>query len=125
MSYSWRPRLGRCFAGDLQHVGAVLGERARARRPGDDAREIEHADARQRPIAFRQRLRRRVADLDDLHQRQRRDRLALRMLRPLFHRAHHAAGAFRGDDRFLELERVPLRDGFAHRVADLRARRAL
>jgi hypothetical protein len=32
-------------AGDLQHVGAVLGERARAGRPGDDARRSRHTDA--------------------------------------------------------------------------------
>ena len=65
-------------------------------------------------------FRRAVADLDDLHQRQRGDRGGLRMLRPFVHGAHHAAGAFRGDDRLLELERVPLRHRLAHRLAIFR-----
>ena len=35
-------------------------------------------------------------------------------------RAHHAAGALGGDDRLLELERVPLRHRLAHRLAVFR-----
>ena len=38
-------------------------------------------------------------------------RHSLWMLRPFGHAAHHAAGADGGDDRPLELERIPLRDG--------------
>ena len=66
-------------------------------------------------------FRRRVADLDDFQQRQRGDRRGLRMLRPFRHAAHHAAGALGGDDRLLEFERVPFRDGAAHRVLVLLA----
>ena len=36
------------------------------------------------------------------------------------HGAHHAPGALRGDDRLLELERVPLRHRLAHRLAIFR-----
>src|SRR5256885_5914818 len=50
----------------------------RSRGPGQDAREVEHADARQRPIAVGKLLGRALADLDDLHQRQRCDRGGLR-----------------------------------------------
>src|SRR6059058_6013422 len=91
-------------SGDLQDVGAVLGERASTRRPGEDARQIEHPETRQGPITVGKFFGRAVADLDDLHQRQRRDRGSLRVLRPLLHGAHHAAGALRRDDRLLELE---------------------
>jgi hypothetical protein len=34
---------------DQQHIGAVGGQRAPCHRAGDDAREVEHADAGQRP----------------------------------------------------------------------------
>ena len=105
--------------GDLQHIGAVLGERACARGPGEHAREIEHADPCQRTVAVGQLLRRAVADLDDLHQRQRRDRGGVRVFGPLVHRANHAAGTVGGDDRLLECKRVPLRDGATHRLAIL------
>ena len=98
----------------------MLGQGAGAGRPGQDARQVEHPDARQRPIAVGQRLRRAVADLDDLHQRQRGDGGGLRVLGPFVHGAHHAAGALGGDDRLLELERVPLRHRLAHRLAIFR-----
>ena len=98
----------------------MLGEGARTGRPGEDPRQVEHADARQRPIAVGELFRRAVADLDDLHQRQRGDRGGLRVLRPFVHGAHHAAGALRGDDRLLELERIPLRHRLAHRLAIFR-----
>ena len=106
--------------GDLQDVGAVLGQGAGAGRPGEDPRQVEHADARQRPIAVGKLFRRALADLDDLHQRQRGDRGGLRVPGPFVHGAHHAAGALRGDDRLLELERVPLRHRLAHRLAIFR-----
>ena len=38
---------------DAHDIGAVRGERAAAHRAGNDARQIEHADARQRPLAAR------------------------------------------------------------------------
>src|SRR5438093_934886 len=44
----------------------------------------------------------------------------LRVLGPLVHGAHHAAGALRGNDRLLELERIPLRHRLTHGLAILR-----
>ena len=104
----------------FKHVGAVLGERAGGGRSGEDPGQVEHADARQRAVAFGQPFPRAVADLHDLHQRQRGDRRGLRMLRPFGHAAHHAAGALGVDDRLLELERIPGRHGTTHRVAVFR-----
>ena len=42
-------RVGQVRGADLQHVGAVLGEAARAGRAGEHARQVEHADAGERP----------------------------------------------------------------------------
>ena len=113
-------QVGQMRGGDLHDVGAVLGQRARAGRAGEHARQVEHADARERPIAGRQRLGRAVADAHDLHQRQRGDGGGLRMSRPFRLRAHHAAGALGGDDRLLQVGGVPGRNGARHRVAILR-----
>ena len=112
--------IGQMRRGDLQHVRAVLGQRARAGRAGEHARQVEHADARERPIAGRQRLRRAVADPHDLHQRQRGDGGGLRMLRPFRLRPHHAAGALGGDDRLLQVGGVPVQHRARHRIAILR-----
>ena len=71
-----RPQVGQVLARHPQHVGAVLGERARAGRSRQHAREIEHAHARERPVPRGQRPRRRIADLHDLEQRQARRRSA-------------------------------------------------
>ena len=54
--------------GDLQNVGAVLGERTGACRTGQHAGQVEDADARQGPVALRQFLHRSLANLEDLHQ---------------------------------------------------------
>ena len=103
--------------GDVEHVGTVGGERARADRAGDHAGEVQHLDAGERTIAGRERLRRRVADLFDGEQRQARHRAALRMGVPFGERAR------RGDDeagyggRVLQLERLPTIDGTLHRGA--------
>ena len=40
--------IGQVRAADPQHVGAVLGQRARASRPRKHAREVEHPDAGER-----------------------------------------------------------------------------
>ena len=106
--------------GDLQDVGAVLGEGARTGRPGEDPRQVEHSDARQRAIAVGELFRRTVADLDDLHQRQRGDCGGLRVLGPIFQVPHHAPGAVPGDDRLLKLESVPMCHRVAHRLAIFR-----
>ena len=72
---------------DVEHVGAVGRERAPAHRAGDDARQVQHLDAGERPLARGQRLRRRVADPLDAEQRQARDRAALRMRVPFRERS--------------------------------------
>ena len=66
-------------------------------------------------LALRQRLRRAVANLVDLQQRQRRHRGGLRVLGPLRHRAHHAARALRRDDRLFQLEPLPPGHGLRDR----------
>ena len=92
---------------DQQHIGAVRGERATAHRPGDDAREVEDVNARERALGRGQGLDRRVADLIDAKERKASDRAALRILVPL------AKCAARGDDEAdlggggLELFRLP------------------
>ena len=111
---------GQMRPGDLQDVRAVLREGACAGRAGEDPRQVEHAHARQRPIAVRELLPRTVADLDDLDQWQRGDSSGLRVLGQFVHRAHHAPSAVRGDDRLLKLEGVPLCDGFAYCLAIFR-----
>ena len=66
---------------DAQHVGAEAGQEARRDRAREHAREIEHADARQRPVG---RAGRRVAagcgvGALEVHERLGRDRRALRV----------------------------------------------
>ena len=92
---------------DLEHVGAVLGEAARTGRTGEDAREVEHAHAGERPRARRQRLGRRVADALDLEQRLQGDRPGVRMRRPVRLRPGVAGAAAAGVDRVLERDAVP------------------
>ena len=104
------------LGGDLHDVRAVLRQRTRAGWPRQDTSQIQHTDSGQRPVSVRQRLRRTVADLDDLHQRQRGDGCGLRMQRPLVHGAHHSTSAPGGDDGLLELQCVPLGDRSANRI---------
>ena len=106
---------------DLEHVGPVLGERARAGRSGEHAREIEHAHARERPRAGRQRLRRRIADAQDFEQGLRRHRGRVRMQRPFARAARESGAAAGGVDRILQFESVPGR-ARAHRRLALRRR---
>ena len=94
---------------DLEHFGPVLGERAGAGRPGEHAREIEHAHACQRPRAGRQRLRRRIADAQDFEQGLRPDGGRVRMLRPFARAARESGAASGGVDRVLQFESVPVR----------------
>ena len=44
------PKAGQMGASDSQHVSAMFGERAATSRTGQDAGQVEHADARERPI---------------------------------------------------------------------------
>src|SRR5229473_7804862 len=90
-------------ASDPQDVSAMFGERAGTSRSGQDASQVEDADARERPIAVWKRFGGAVADAHDFHERQRRDRSALRMSRPFCLRSRHAAGALRSNDRLLKI----------------------
>jgi len=73
----------------------VRGERAAAYGAGNDAREVEHLDACQRPFGRRQRPRRRLADLIEGEEGKAGDSAALRKAIPLGERAargHDKAG---------------------------------
>src|SRR5262245_37099171 len=105
--------------GDFHDVGAMFGERARARRSGKDAREIEHADVRKWSVASRQRFWVTIADANKLNERQRSDRQGLRMFRPLPLPASHAASTSCLNDRLRKVGGVPGGDGTRHGVAIL------
>jgi hypothetical protein len=85
----------------------VLGEGARASRPGENARQIEDADARKRALGTRQGLGRAVGDADDLEKRQRRDGMRLLMRLPLLRAPRDAARHAGGGERLFERETVP------------------
>ena len=76
--------------GDQQHVGAVRGERSSRHGTRDHARQIEHANARERTLALGPRLWRGLADFRDRDQRQSGERLGMRRRRPFVMRAHEA-----------------------------------
>src|SRR5437588_339338 len=78
-----------------------------AGRSRQHARDVDDADAVQGTIALGQGLGWTVADLHDLDQRQRGDGDALRVDLPFRGAPHHAARALTGDDRLLEVERLP------------------
>ena len=104
---------------DLQHVGAMLGERARTGRASQHPREVKDANARKRTIAGRQWLGGTVANANDLSSGNAAMAAACgcfaHSLRP-----RHAAGALCSDDRLLEVGGVPGRNRARHRVAILR-----
>ena len=52
---------------DLQDVGTVFGQGARTGGARQHPGQVEHANARERPVALGQFLRRSVANLEDLH----------------------------------------------------------
>src|SRR5882724_7465714 len=87
---------------DLQHIGAVLREALAARGTGEDARQVERADAAQWAFRRLRHLRRRVADPLDLEQRLLGDGFRLRMASPVLGRSHEACAARGGVDRILE-----------------------
>ena len=107
--------IGQMRRRDVQYVGAVLGQDAAAGRPGQHARQVEHAHAGERSVALWQRSRRRIADLHDVDQRQARDCLAVRMGVPFVAAAGHAADAAALVDRLLDVEGVPFGDGGGQR----------
>ena len=103
-------KIGEIFTRHAKDVGAMLGERARARGARENACEIEHADAGERTLARRQRLGRGIANLDDLEERQIRDRVHLGQRTPFFFAAHEASAPAALEQRVLQFESVPLGD---------------
>ncbi len=74
---------------DQHDVGTVGRERAARHGSGDHARQIQHAQPRQRTVAGAPRLWRGVADFLDRQQRQFGKRFGMRQSRPFIVRAHH------------------------------------
>ena len=109
--------VGQMRGGDFQHVRAVFGEGTGTGGTGENAGDVDDPDSGERTGAGRQRFGWGVTDFDDFQQRQGGDGGGLGMVGPLGFGAHHAAGAFVGDDGFLEVERVPGGDGFGDGVA--------
>ena len=110
-----QPGIRQPLAGDFQHVRAVLRHGAGAGRPGDDAREVQHADARHRTVAGRQRTRRCLPDLGDFEHGDGADGGGVGMGVPLGMRAHiGSAGAAFVQRGF---QRLPLPAG--HRALDV------
>ena len=92
---------------DPKHVGAQRRERAGTDRAGDDARQIEHADALARPRGVDARRRRKLRTgrqlVLDRHQRRRRNRTAGRMRIPLPSSAKCSGASPGRDHRALEV----------------------
>lgn len=109
--------VGHLRRADAHHLGAVLCQRTPAGRPRQHPRQVERPDARQRPVAIRQRLRRRVADPHDLQQRQTVDRRRMRMRLPFRAAAHHRADAAARVQRQFQFLGVPVRDLLRRRGA--------
>ena len=86
----------------------MRGERAARDGTRDHARQIEHANAGERPVALGPRLWRGLADLLDRDQRQFGERLGMRRCRPFVMRAHQGDDAAAGIGRGLERLAVPL-----------------
>jgi hypothetical protein len=94
--------------GDLQHLGAVLGQRARHDVAGDDVGRRQHPQARQRTCRRREWLGIAVADLDDFHQRLFGELLALRVGRPFFGCADDGEDELLLSGRLVEFHCVPI-----------------
>ena len=99
---------GSSVACNQHDVGAMACERAASDGTRDHARQIKHAKARERTIAFRPRLWRGLGDLLDRDQRQRGERLRVRRRGPFVIRAHHRDDAAGCISRGLEFLRLPL-----------------
>jgi hypothetical protein len=106
---------------DLEDIGPVFGERAAGDRSGQQAREIERANTRQRPRTGGQQLGWAVADPHNLQQRQPGNRDGLEMLGPFGLGPHHAAGAAGSYQCLFKFECIPADkcpcDAFACAVA--------
>lgn len=105
---------------DVQHRRPLLGQALRGGRPGNDVREVEHADARQwPPLPLRlnrwKRDRRRIADARDLDRGQLGDRRTLGVRAPFCRTSDHDAAQPMIGDGLFQILRLPLRDGTPNR----------
>ena len=107
--------------GDLQHLGAVLGQCARHNVAGDDVGRRQHPQPRQRACRRCERLGIAVADLDDFHQRLFGEVLALRVGCPLFGRAHDGEDELLVSGRLIEFHSIPLGHGLGDALLVRRA----
>ena len=107
-------QLGSC---NRQHVGAVSSERASANGSGDDAGEIQNANARQWPRTGRTLSGLCVADPRHLEDGQRRQGSPLRMRLPFFRRPRHRGDEPARDGFVFEGLAVPASDRFGHALA--------
>ena len=94
----------------------MRGERPARHRPRDHPRQIEHANAGERPVALGPRLWRGLADFRDRDQRQSGERFCLRRRRPLVMGAHEGDDAAAGIGCGLEHLAVPLHQRGLNRV---------
>ncbi|SAL87395.1 hypothetical protein AWB68_08387 [Caballeronia choica] len=101
----------------------MLRKRAPRDRSRDDAAQIEHAHARERPVAWlaADRHRRCIADADDLQQRQPRHTLRLRQRGPLGGRTDQRGAQARIAERLVERRAVPAANRLRHRGVIVRA----
>ena len=103
--------------GQVQHLGALLGERTTGDRTGDHMSERRDFDAGQRALGVgeRRKLRFAVADLHDLDQRCLSQDFTLRVGVPFLRRAAHRTDHAALGRRVLQVEGVPLGDGVRNR----------
>src|SRR5882762_4477813 len=94
----------------------MLSERTSRHRSGQDAGEVQGADAAQGTATLWKRLGIAFADLDDLDNWLLGEYAAMRMGEPLVIGAHHAAAYACLVDGRLEIERVPLGYGLRDRL---------
>ncbi|KGC40188.1 hypothetical protein DO73_4613 [Burkholderia pseudomallei] len=97
---------------DAQHLCAEAREKARRDGAREDARQIEHAHAAQRPLGRHRPRGARAVDTHVVvnHQRLRAHRAPLRIARPFVLRAHDGRAAAVLDDRRFERVAAPLPD---------------
>ena len=94
------------LAVDVEDVGAMLGEQAGGRRPGQDTGEVEHPHPAQRAEPVADRHDRPVGDLLDRHAAERGDRRPLRVSGPLLAAAYHRPAGAGGGQRVLQRRRI-------------------
>ena len=98
------------FAGYLHHVRAVLGKALCAGRAGQNTRQVEDPNPRQRAVTRRQGFGRRVADPDNLDERNGGRCRRLRHGVPFLFAAHQGTAPPAVENRIFERKAVPFLD---------------